>query len=146
MDEDSKGDPLPAPFYLRDPGHLYTLRSDEWHGWRTGVLRDGRQVLFGAGRTPVFGPDGTLLSAPPAPPGFRSAAVPPWADAAGFAERPISVRRFWLADVWCGIEDLDADHEMDEDDVQGWLDSGQFLFYCHTGDFILNRDGGVEAD
>jgi hypothetical protein len=78
-----------------------------------------------------------------------------WPAELEFEERPIRVRRFWLPELRLGIEDLPDDlaeyytstetFESEPEDVQWWIDVGQWVFHAGCGDFYMNREGGVET-
>lgn len=86
-----------SPIYVRSPDYLYPLQSDPSHPLLTGVGPDGRQVLVVPSAVVEFSPDGHLAATRDCP--------SPCALPAGFVERPIAVRRFWVPDRGLGISD-----------------------------------------
>lgn len=129
------------PFYIRSPDFLYCLRSNPAYGWATGLTEGGLQILHCQRNWLMFDADGNLLRA-------SQQDVP-------FRDGPIEVRRFWLPDLWTGLEDLPDvlaefytapdEYVMQPGDPEAWINSGQFMFYPGWGDYIMGPDGSVEA-
>src|SRR5581483_2294449 len=93
------------PYWFRPEDHRYCLRSNTEYGWTTGVAEDGRQVLHSGKNRLAFDADGRLLG--PAGPELV------------VREAPIRVLRFWLPEIWTGVEDLPAplaDYLLDPDE------------------------------
>jgi hypothetical protein len=128
------------PFNLRPEDHRYCLRTNEAYGWQTGTTPDGLQVLHCKHNWLLFDREGVLLHA--------------GAESVPFQDGPIFVRRFWLPDRWMGIEDLDSElalfytdpeeFVMDEEDIDWWIQVGQFVFHCGWSEYVLGSEGQVE--
>jgi hypothetical protein len=154
------------PFYVRPIDYRYTLASEPVYGWWTGRIRGGRQLLLGVNAVLLFDEEGNLqqiegIERYPVPHGWQE--VPPsqsngnvsWLVKLEFDERPIRIKRFWLPELWLGIEDLPdglAEYytspetfELEPEDVQWWTEVGQYVFHAGCGDYYMNREGGVET-
>lgn len=146
---------------VRPSAYRYTLRSAPSYGWRTGTLRDGRQVIVIGPSVVVFDSNGRRcaygLAADTFPPARRGAN---WQSALGFTEGPISVKRFRVRARGIFIEDLTwtfgefvadpnsprfADCERAEfpKDIEEWVESGLFVFSPGGNDYYVDRDGVV---
>ena len=133
----------------RSPDYLYVLSSEPTYGWRTGRLKDGRQLLIGR-FTFFFSSAGDFLSRDSTPEG-------------GFTEAPIHVKRFLLVERHfgaVGLRDLPetarefaegigawGDDERQEypELIREWFESGKYVFHFGSSDFYLNANGHVET-
>jgi hypothetical protein len=154
------------PFYVRPADYHYTLVSDPAYGWWTGAIHRGRQLLRGVSAVLLFDEDGDLeriekVEGYPIPQEWRQ--VPPveshagigWPRALAFEEGPIRIKRFWLPELWLGIEDLPdglAEYytspetfESEPEDVQWWIEAGQYVFHAGCGDYYMSPEGRVET-
>jgi hypothetical protein len=89
----------------------------------------------------------------------RSPALPEcsqrWPQELDFREAVIGVKRFWLPELWLGIEDLtdmlaefytDPERfELNPEDVDLWKASDQYVFHAGCGDYYMNSKGEVES-
>jgi hypothetical protein len=135
---------MKVPFYVRPEDYRYCLRSNGEYGWATGITEEGLQVLRPrlAACWLIFDGEGALVRVID--------------EAVRYRECPIGVKRFWFPDRWLGIEDLPEElsefytapdeYVMNPGDVEAWVGAGQFMFYPGAGDYIMSRDGKVEAD
>jgi hypothetical protein len=156
------------PYYFRAPEYRYTLRSDMAYCWWTGVIRGELQFLRSVGATVTFDRAGELVRVAgiedyPIPTEWRNdpraseRVRPEWAVTLEFEECPIRVRRFWVAELWLGVEDMPEmlsefftnqkaclDHgDVRPEDPELWKASDQFVFHCGCGDYWLNSRGDV---
>ena len=141
---------------VRPATYRYTLRSAPSYGWRTGVLRDGRQVIAIGPSVVLFDPDGTCRGWQRTDAAFPAGAG--WPAAEGFAERAITVERFRVPDRCIFIEDVISAHGeflADPDsidpreraecasDIEGWLESGLFVFSAGGNEYYVDQRGVV---
>jgi hypothetical protein len=129
------------PYWFRSPEHRYCLGTNTEYGWTTGIAEDGRQVLHNGKYRIAFDPEGTLLGL------IDSQPIS--------CDLPISVLRFWIPDIWVGVEDLPeslADYFLNPDefsqepnDVDLWLLNGMFVFNNGWSDYYVSREGRVET-
>jgi hypothetical protein len=140
------------------------------YGWWTGVIRGEQQLLRSVGSVATFNWVGDLIFVErienyPIPAEWRDdpngseRVKPPWAAALSFQECPIRVRRFWVPELWLGVEDMPeilaecftdpeaflARGDVRPEDAKTWKNSDQFVFHCGCGDYWLNRRGEVET-
>jgi hypothetical protein len=82
-----------------------------------------------------------------------------WQKEVGFKPRTISVKPFFLSDLWIGIKDL-PDHYQEvldnpekfdeqrrqvlEEDIHNWYDDGNFVFYWDE-EYYLDEEGELES-
>ena len=124
---------LPAPWLSLLPSQRGLLRVvDRRGGWRTanvarphsgGLLRPGGATVAGRRQPPLPGPAGVVRL-----PGAS-----------------LRVQRFWLPELWLGIEDMPDTlaefytapeaFEMAASDVQAWIGTDQYVFHAGCGDF-----------
>jgi hypothetical protein len=158
--------PLHTPFYFRPLGYRYRLFSERVYGWWTGIVHGKQQMLCGPTAVLFFDQEGNLIRIEnerlyPAPKEWCDSSracvecSETWPKELQFKEAVVELKRFWLAERWIGIEDMPDGlaefytapewFEMEPEDVQSWMESGQYVFYSGCGDYYMNSEGGVET-
>lgn len=131
---------------------LYLIQNDVYH-YHAGRLDDGNQVLMDEVYRVQFDTGGNFLAALSG----QISELPP--QIKRFTPGTISVRAFFLPELWLGIQDL-PDHYQDfldhpensnEDErqyypkeIEEWRDSGSFVLLWNE-DYYLNADGELES-
>jgi hypothetical protein len=154
------------PYYFRSPDYRYRLFSESGYGWWTGIIRGNQQLFRGPTAVLLFDAAGELLKVEdknlyPIPVEWRTCpraladCSEVWPRQAQWNEAVIEVKRFWLPERWLGIEDMpdilaefytDPERfEMEPEDVQSWMESGQYVFHAGCGDYYVNSKGEVET-
>jgi hypothetical protein len=155
-----------TPYYFRPPDYRYRLYSERGYGWWTGVVRGDQQLYLGPTAVLLFDRKGGLLrvedkSLYPVPKEWRdrpcasAECSEAWPRELGFKEAVIEVKRFWLPELWIGVEDMpdtlaefytDPERfELEPGDVDSWKESDQYVFHAGCGDYYMNSEGGVET-
>jgi hypothetical protein len=155
-----------VPYYYRPPDYRYCLFSELGYGWWTGIVRDHQQLFLGPTAVLLFDCDGNFMRVEdkqlyPVPKEWRertparAECSEEWPHKLGYKEAVIEVKRFWLPNLWIGIEDMpdllaefftDPERfELDPDDVEAWKATDQYVFHAGCGDYYMNSEGGVET-
>jgi hypothetical protein len=155
-----------TPYYYRSPDYRYCLFSDLAYGWWTGIVHGNQQLFLGPTAVLLFDHEGNLVRVEdnrlyPVPKEWheRSPALTEcseaWPRDFGFREAAIKTKRFWLPDLWIGIEDMPDNlaefytdperFELEPDDVETWKSTDQYVFHAGCSDYYMNSEGGVET-
>jgi len=128
----------------------------------TGRLADGRQALVSglSGLVLLFDNHGVLLDVQEHPGSPDDLAH--WIAEVGLEDGPIAVKRFRVAGHRTRVEDLpghledfrnNPDHPSFEEwerrdypnEIEEWLETGQFVYHDDGADFFIGPDGEVES-
>ena len=139
---------------------LYTIQNDIYH-YYTGHLSNGNQVLmYSSVKPPVvaglprveFDAEGNVAA-------FYGEAYPPPSASPVYTPGTISVKSFFVPDLWFGIEDLPGHYQefLDEpenateeerlyypEEIAEWQADGDFVLWCNE-DYYLNKEGELES-
>ena len=139
---------------------LYTILDDVYH-YRTGRLGNGNQALMLSGDDGTataeltwaeFDSEGDLVA-------FYDKAPRPSSMSLLFTPGAISVKSFFIPEVWFGIQDLPEhyqeflDHPENAneeerlyypEEISAWHERGDFVLWCNE-DYYLNKDGELES-
>ena len=154
--------------------HLYLIQNDVCH-YNTGRLNNGNQVLIDECSRVEFDNEGNMLAASSRE-NLRSTLTALDAErnvlAVSTQEAPeapsmmlpftpgtISIKQFFLPDLWLGIQDL-PEHYQDfldypenanddechyySDEIADWRECGNFVLWWNE-DYFLNEDGEIES-
>lgn len=156
------------------PQRLYLIQDDVYH-YRAGRLSNGNQVLMDEFSRVEFDTEGNLLNAFGRETSqatlkaidvdgnvlavFPQEASPSPSMMLPFTPGTISVKPFFLTELWLGIQNLpdhyqefldDPDNANEDErhyypkEITGWLECGNFVLWWNE-DYYLNEDGELES-
>ena len=134
------------------PRSLYSIQNDVDH-YHTGFLSSGNQVLMDEATRIEFDTEGNMLAV------FTEEAPQSSSMMLPFTPGTISVKSFFLPELWLGIRDL-PDHYQDfldhpensnederfyyPEEIKEWREGGNFVLWWNE-DYFLNEEGELES-